>query len=123
MSLDQPGPRGILMSFTSGEDAEKLGSLEEKERLKIALEESTRVWPEAPSFFEGGATKYWNDDPWIQGSYSFTGVGQERDFLQIAQQPEGRVHFAGEHTSVYRASMNGAIESGVRASAEIIKNV
>lgn len=123
MSVDQPGPRGILMSFTSGEDAERLGRLEEQERLKIALEESTRVWSEAPSLFEGGVTKYWNDDPWIQGSYSFTGVGQERDFLQIAQQPEGRVHFAGEHTSVYRASMNGAIESGVRVSMEIIKNV
>jgi monoamine oxidase len=31
------------------------------------------------------------------------------------------VHFAGEHTSIYRASMNGAIESGVRASQEIIE--
>lgn len=121
MSLDQPGPRGILMSFTSGEDAEKLGQLAEQERLKVALEESAKIWQQAPAFFEGGATKYWNDDPWIKGSYSFTGVGQERDFLQIAQQAEGRVHFAGEHTSVFRASMNGAIESGVRASSEIIK--
>jgi len=120
MSLDEPGPRGILMSFTSGEDAEKLGAFDESERLKIAVQEATKVWPEAPEFFEGGATKYWNDDPWIKGSYSFTGVGQERDSLQIAQKPEGRVHFAGEHTSVFRASMNGAIESGVRASSEII---
>jgi monoamine oxidase len=123
MSIDQPGPRGILMSFTSGDDAEKLGQLEEEERLKIAVEECTRVWAEAPSFFEGGVSKYWNEDPWIKGSYSFTGVGQERDFLRIAQEPQGRVHFAGEHTSVYRASMNGAIESGVRASSEIIKSV
>jgi monoamine oxidase len=44
-----------------------------------------------------------------------------RTFLQIAAAPEGRVHFAGEHTSVHRASMNGALESGVRAASEIQK--
>jgi monoamine oxidase len=48
-------------------------------------------------------------------------VGQARDYLQIAAAPEGRVHFAGEHTSVHRASMNGALESGVRAAAEAQK--
>jgi len=33
--------------------------------------------------------------------------------------PEGRIHFAGEHTSVFTASMEGAIESGARAAREI----
>jgi len=120
-SIDQPGPRGILMSFTSGADAEKLGRMPEAERQRVALEEATRIWPEAPRYWEGAAIKYWNEDPWIRGSYSFNGVGQARDFLEIARAPEGRVHFAGEHTSVHRASMNGALESGVRAAEEIRK--
>ena len=120
-SIDQPGPRGILMSFTSGADAEALGRMSDAERLRTALLETTKIWPEAPQHFEGGAVKYWNEDPWIRGSYSFEGVGQARDSLQIAAAPEGRVHFAGEHTSVHRASMNGALESGVRAAAEVQK--
>jgi monoamine oxidase len=120
-SIDQPGPRGILMSFTSGADAETLGRMSDGERVRTALQEATKIWPEAPRHFEGGAVKYWNEDPWIRGSYSFEGVGQARDFLQIAAAPEGRVHFAGEHTSVHRASMNGALESGVRAAAEVQK--
>jgi monoamine oxidase len=120
-SIDQPGPRGILMSFTSGADAETLGRMSEPERVRTALQEATKVWPEAPRHFEGGAVKYWNEDPWIRGSYSFEGVGQALDYLQIAAAPEGRVHFAGEHTSVHRASMNGALESGVRAAAEVRK--
>ena len=120
-SIDQPGPRGILMSFTSGADAETLGRMTDAERLRTALQEATKVWPEAPRHFEGGAVKYWNEDPWIRGSYSFEGVGQARDYLQIAAAAEGRVHFAGEHTSVHRASMNGALESGVRAAAEVQK--
>ena len=119
MSVDQPGPRGILMSFTSAADAEYLGGLGEGERLKIALQEVKKIWPEADSHWEAGVSKYWNQDPWTKGSYSFTGVGQDRDFLQLAMKPEGRVHFAGEHTSKFRASMNGAIESGVRACDEV----
>ena len=116
MSIDQPGPRGILMSFTSGADAEKLGFLSEDSRLETALSEVTRVWPEAPKFWESAAIKYWNEDPWVRGSYSFLGVGQ-KDFRAIARKPEGVVHFAGEHTAT--ASMNGAIASGVRVAKEI----
>jgi monoamine oxidase len=118
-SVDQPGPRGILMSFTSGGDAEKLGRMPEPERLRVALAETSRIWPEAPRHWEGAAVKYWNEDPWIRGSYSFNGVGQARDFLELASAAEGRVHFAGEHTSVHRASMNGALESGLRVAEEI----
>jgi len=120
-SIDQPGPRGILMSFTSGADAETIGRMSDADRVRTALQEAAKVWPEAPSHFEGGAVKYWNEDPWIRGSYSFEGVGQARDYLQIAAAPEGCVHFAGEHTSVHRASMNGALESGVRAASEVRK--
>ena len=120
-STDQPGPRGILMSFTSGADAETLGRLSEPERLGTALQEAARIWPEAPQHWEGGAVKYWNEDPWVRGSYSFNGVGQARDSLEIARAAEGRVHFAGEHTSIHRASMNGALESGVRVAEEIRK--
>ena len=121
MSIDQPGPRGILMSFTAAEDAEQLGKLAEEERLKIALSEVSKLWPQAPDFWEGGVTKYWNEDPWVKGSYSFTAKGQEQEFLKISSKPEAHVHFAGEHTSRFRASMNGAIESGVRAAEEIKK--
>ena len=35
-SIDQPGPRAILLSFTSGEDAIKLGKLSDDKRNEIA---------------------------------------------------------------------------------------
>lgn len=116
MSIDQPGPRGILMSFTSGADAEKLGVLSAEGRQRAALEASTRIWRSAPEHWESAAVKYWNEDPWVRGSYSFTGVGQS-GFREIAGRAEGPVHFAGEHTKY--ASMNGAIVSGLRVASEI----
>lgn len=33
---------------------------------------------------------------------------------------EGRVHFAGEHTSALGATLEGAVESGVRAAREVL---
>jgi monoamine oxidase len=33
--------------------------------------------------------------------------------------PEGRVHFAGEHTSMWPGWMQGALESGNRVAHEI----
>ena len=117
-SIDQPGPRGILLSFTSGEDAIKLGKLDNKKRLNIAQNTCRNIWPEAPMFWEKGVVKYWNEDPWVKASYSFAGVGQ-KGFREILAKPEGPVFFAGEHTAIQRASMNGAIESGMRVTDEL----
>ncbi|MDW3646007.1 MAG: NAD(P)/FAD-dependent oxidoreductase [Bacteroidia bacterium] len=118
MSIDQAGPRGILMSFTSGDDAKKLGSLSKSDRQKTALAEVEKAWPGAGKYWEGAAIKYWNEDPWVKASYSFMGVGQARNFQAYAARKEGVVHFAGEHTLT--ATMNGAITTGVRVSEEIL---
>lgn len=118
MSIDQPGPRGILMSFTSGDDAKMLGSLSAESRQRTALQEVLKAWPEAGQYWEGAAVKYWNEDPYTKASYSFLGVGQAQDFRKLATKPEGNIYFAGEHTTT--ASMNGAIHSGVRASKMLI---
>ena len=117
-SIDQPGPRGILLSFTSGEDAIKLGRLDNNKRLNIAQNTCRNIWPEAPKFWEKGVVKYWNEDPWVKASYSFAGVGQ-KGFREILAKPEGPIFFAGEHTAIQRASMNGAIESGLRVTDEL----
>jgi monoamine oxidase len=119
-SIDQPGPRGLLMSFTSGADAEKLGLLSKEDRLRKSLAEATKIWPEAPKYWEGAYAKYWNEDPYARGSYTFTGVGQT-GLTTEARTIEGPVHFAGEHT-IY-STMDGAIRSGLRTSQEIKKAV
>tara|TARA_B100000686_G_scaffold355382_1_gene474111 strand:- start:25822 stop:27363 length:1542 start_codon:yes stop_codon:yes gene_type:complete len=117
-SIDQPGPRGILLSFTSGSDAQRLGRMNEKRRMETAQITCRKIWPNTNKYWEGGISKYWNEDPWMRGSYSMVGVGQ-KNFREILARKEGFFHFAGEHTSIYRSSMNGAIESGLRASKEI----
>jgi hypothetical protein len=43
---------------------------------------------------------HWARDRWVKGAYSYMRVGQAASYGPIAAAPEGRVHFAGEHTSI-----------------------
>jgi monoamine oxidase len=74
-----------------------------------------------PDQVVAAADKVWQDDPWAGGGWGSPGLNEMRDLHQARRRPEGRVHFAGEHTSkLWLAWMNGAIESGERAADEII---
>lgn len=121
-SIDQPGPRGILLSFTSGKDAIKLGKLDKNKRLEIAQNTCKNIWSESPQYWEKGIVKYWNEDPWAKASYSFAGVNQT-NYREILAKPESSIYFAGEHTAIQRASMNGAIESGLRVTEELKRSI
>lgn len=69
-------------------------------------------------------TKYlrtnWDDDPYSFGS--FTEVAGHKYLRTRFIKPEGRLIFAGEHTSPkYNAFVYGAYLSGLRAASQIIK--
>ena len=68
----------------------------------------------------GVAHKAWQEDPWAGGGWGWTQPGQLRWMFPAMRRPEGRVHFAGEHTSLWIAWMNGALESAERAVGEIL---
>ena len=63
----------------------------------------------------GVAHKAWHEDRWA-GGWGWTQPGELHWMLPAMRQVEGRVHFAGEHTSLWIAWMNGAIESGERVA-------
>jgi monoamine oxidase len=68
----------------------------------------------------GVAHKAWQEDPWAGGGWGWTQPGELRWMFPAMRQVEGRVHFAGEHTSIWAAWMNGALESAERVAAEIL---
>jgi monoamine oxidase len=62
----------------------------------------------------------WEQDPWARGGYAFFDPTFDPQLRAWLARPFGRVFFAGEHTSVrWQGYMNGAVESGRRAAAEI----
>ncbi len=77
-----------------------------------------------------GATAAWNGkaylsfmvaDRWALGSYSCPTPGEYSTIFGAARLPEGKVLFAGEHTSLnFFGFMNGAVETGERAAGEAL---
>ena len=62
----------------------------------------------------------WELDPLARGGYAYFDPGFDPSLRAWLARPCGRLFFAGEHTSVkWQGYMNGAIESGRRAAAEI----
>ena len=112
--------RGVMLaSYTWGEDAQRWGSLSPEDRVVQALEDVTRIHPQAPDEFEVGASKMWHDDEFAGGAFALFDPGQQTLLYDAICAPEGRVHFAGEHASLAHAWIQGAIESGLRAAAEV----
>jgi monoamine oxidase len=68
----------------------------------------------------GVVDKVWQEDRWAGGGWGLTPRGELHWMLPVMRQTEGRVHFAGEHTSLWTAWMNGALESAERVTREII---
>lgn len=115
----QQGGRGIVESHTFGAEARQVSAVSEKERLRASLHQLENLFPGLEKEFEGGASKCWDEDLWARGAYIDYRPGQMTEhFAQLAL-PEGRIHFAGEHTSKMFASMEGALESGRRVAGEI----
>ena len=115
----QPGRRGIVESHTFGAEARQVSAAPEKERLRTSLSQQGKLFPGLETEFEGGVSKCWDEDSWARGAYIDYQPGQMTEhFAQLAL-PEGRIHFAGEHTSKMFASMEGALESGRRVASAI----
>ena len=62
----------------------------------------------------------WEDDPLARGGYAVFSPDYDPRLRDWLRRPAGPLTFAGEHTSVkWEGFMNGAIESGRRAAAEV----
>jgi monoamine oxidase len=116
---DQPGTRGILGAYTSGRMARQITVRDPIERGPFVLEMMERVHPGIREHYEGCASYSWISDPWALGAAAEFKSGQLSAYYGAVRAPEGRLHFAGEHTSPWNGWMNGALESGHRVADEI----
>jgi monoamine oxidase len=91
----------------------------EEKRIAFVEGEISRFYPTIGQYFEGGVSKCWEEDPWERGASSWYKPGQMAELWPHVARPEGRIHFAGDHTSPYIRWMQGALHSGNRVAAEI----
>ncbi len=111
----------VLASYTWSDDAMRWDSLTEGERYAFALDNLARMFgPRVYREFTGvGATQSWARARYALGEAVIFTPGQLHEHHAAARTVEGRVHFAGEHTSLKPAWIEGALESAVRTALEI----
>jgi len=112
--------RGIILaSYTWSEDAQRWGSLKPDDRIMQALDDVAEIHPQIAKEFEVGTSWMWHDDEFAGGAFALFDPGQQTLLHDEIVKPEGRIHFAGEHASLYHAWIQGAFESGLRAAMAI----
>ena len=110
-SADSPA---ILEAYTQGAGALSMKSFSPEERVRTALNDLELVHPGAHDNFVSAAHQVWDN------AYSLYALGQYSVWFPEFLKPEGRVYFAGEHISTLPGTMEGALESGVRAARDIL---
>jgi len=117
----QPGTRGILQGYVMGPHARAFARLGATERRAFAMDQARDVFPDVTTHAETVLSISWDEEPYSRGDYAFLKPGDGKRLFPHLATPEGRVHFAGEHTSTWflHGSMQGALESGIRAARVI----
>lgn len=117
------GSRGgvLLASYSWADDALKWDSLDDDERYPRTLGGVQDVYGQRIEvFYTGvGRTQSWMRDPYAYGEASVLLPGQHTELFPDVRAPEGPLHFAGCHTSIKPAWIEGALESAVRTALEV----
>jgi monoamine oxidase len=116
---DQPGPRGILTSYLKQKTARRVAQLDRQRQQEFVINQLGRVHPGLQDYAENIVTMIWSKDPWAKGAYFLARLEQMAELFPHVATPEGRVFFAGEHTSSWPSWMQGALQSGLRAAREV----
>jgi monoamine oxidase len=117
-SEHQRGSTGILMLLAGGRGSAECRALLREEGPDGVVDQLR--WLGRPSPLRALWHTSWEDDPMAGGGYAVFSADFAPHLRPWLRRPAGRIAFAGEHTSVkWEGFMNGAVDSGHRAAAEI----
>ncbi|MED2792152.1 flavin monoamine oxidase family protein [Bacillus wiedmannii] len=118
--IHTPGTAIVLASYTWADEALTWDSLPQRDRIRYALKNLAEIYGDIVySEFVTGTSFSWSQNPYSCGAFTAFEPGQELELFPYITPPAGKVHFAGEHTTLTHGWMQGAIESGIRVAYEV----
>jgi monoamine oxidase len=119
------GKPGVLLGFVAGADARRLGSLGAGARRRAVLGCFERLFGAQAGRPQTLIEHNWSEEEWTRGCYvGYLPPGVWSDFGPALRAPVGRLHWAGTETSeVFNGYMDGAVRSGERAAAEVVREL
>ena len=119
-TYDQPGTPGILGATVGGAIGRQMMSMSPEVSVRFGQKLVAEALPDIQSEFQQGIAHQWALERWSQGAFAVFHPGQMASMMPGISTPEGRAHFAGEHTSSWMGWMEGALQSGDRVAREIL---
>jgi monoamine oxidase len=122
-SSDQTGKPGILVAFSSRSQAAKLSAMTAENRKAIILFYLLTLLGKPDATLIDFISMDWISEPWSLGGFaSRRAIGGWCDRQHTLVQPDQGIHFAGTETATeWRSYMEGALQSGERASTEVLQ--
>jgi monoamine oxidase len=117
---NQQGPQGVLMCYATGDKADVLNSVNEKQRSELILEALRPAFGNVAGYIQQNFKYYWGSDAASAGAYAFYGKNQWFTVMPILKKQHLRTFFAGEHLADWQGFMEGAINSGEEAAETLL---
>ena len=109
-----------MAATVGGALGRELSDLTPERAVQRGVELMSETFPKMRAAFDQGVAYPWAAEPWSRGAFAVFHPGQMSAMSADIARPEGRLHFAGEHTSAWMGWMEGALESGERAAREVL---
>ncbi len=116
---NQPGKKGVLMSYTIGDKAAVVANQDEAFHTGIITQALMPGFGDVQSKIEAQWNYYWGTDDYSKGCYALYRPGQWFTVRPVLAKPFMHTHFAGEHLADWQGFMEGAIETGEEAARMI----
>lgn len=119
----QDGGRGVLLGFIEGDEGRIWGQRSPQERRAAVLECLVRYFGERAGQPLDYIEQSWAEEEYTRGCYAgYMPPGVWSMYGTALRAPIGRIHWAGTETAtIWNGYMEGAVQSGERAAAEIVE--
>jgi monoamine oxidase len=116
------GTPGVLLGFLEGRLARQWGARAAAERREAVLAGHARLFGVRAAQPERFVERVWADEEWTRGCYGcLMTTGGWTEYGRALRAPIGPLHWAGAETAtVWNGYMDGAVQSGERAAAEVL---
>ncbi|KAM4703182.1 L-amino-acid oxidase-like [Rhinophrynus dorsalis] len=116
--------KGVLLaSYTFADDSMFFTALSDEQCVDVILDDLAAIHKrpkeELRKACPKAVVKKWSLDPYSMGAFAYFIPYQFGDIYEKLSQSEGRVYFAGEHTSFPHGWIDTAIKSGLKAARDI----
>ncbi|MEE6483360.1 hypothetical protein FKM82_013524 [Ascaphus truei] len=113
----------LLASYTLADDSMFFAALSNEECVNVILEDLAAIHKrpkeELRALCPKAVVKKWSLDPYSMGAFAYFTPYQFGEISESLSQNEGRIYFAGEHTSYPHGWIDTAIKSGLKAARDV----